>query len=260
MANKTMPTAVMRVGPLKQEEVIDLMVVELPLTIMLNGRELLTTLCSPADLESLVAGVLFSEGIITGPQDILSLKVDEKGGVAQVETAPGHAPPSPVFKPLIASGGGKGPSGYQLGDVAARRVQSPTLLSARQALILMEDFLKRSAVYQATHGVHAAALCDTHSILLFKDDIGRHNALDKVFGECLLKGIPTENRLVLTSGRISSEILLKVAKRRVPILISKAPPTNLGVKLAGELGLTLAVARAPALTVYTHAERVVSGE
>jgi FdhD protein len=256
MTGEIIPINVVRITPSGREDVEVPVVAELPLTIMLNGQELLTTLCSPADLESLVAGVLFSEGIISSAKDILSLKVDAAAGLARVETASGCSPAHPVFKPLIASGGGKGPSGYQLKGVAALRVRSTASLSAGHGLSLMVAFLQRSAIYQATHGVHAAALCEAGEILIFKEDIGRHNALDKVFGECLLKGIPAENRIVLTSGRISSEVLLKVVKRRVPILISKAPPTNLGVQLAADLGLTLAVARSGTLTVYTHAERV----
>jgi FdhD protein len=260
MTGEIVPVGVVRITDSVREEVAVPVVVELPLTILLNGNELLTTLCSPADLENLAAGILFSEGIISKAPDILSIRVDPAAGLAHVETSPGRNPSHPVFKPLIASGGGKGPSGFQLKELAALRVQSSASLSAGHALGLMDAFLQRSAVYQATHGVHSAALCDESRILLFKEDIGRHNALDKVFGECLLKGISTEDRIVLTSGRISSEVLLKVAKRRVPFLISKAPPTNLGVRLAADLGLTLAVARSGTLTVYAHAERVANGE
>jgi FdhD protein len=260
MTGETVPVRAVRASPSGREEIQVPVVVELPLTLILNGRELLTTLCSPADLESLVAGVLYSEGVIDCAGDILSIHVDGQNGVARIETAPGRTPAGHVFKPLIASGGGKGPSGYQPGHIAVHCVQSSVCFSSEQGLGLMREFLQRSAIYQATHGVHTAALCEPGRILVFKEDIGRHNALDKVFGECLLKSIPTENRLVLTSGRISSEILLKVAKRGVPVLISKAPPTNLGVQLALELGLTLAVVRGEALTLYSGGERVVSGE
>jgi FdhD protein len=109
--------------------------------------------------------------------------------------------------------------------------------------------------------VHSAALCENGKILVFSEDIGRHNAMDKVFGECLMKGIPTEDRLVVTSGRISSEILLKVARRQVPILISKSAPTSLGVKLAERLGITLVgFVRGKRANVYANNWRVVVPE
>ncbi|NVL92945.1 MAG: formate dehydrogenase accessory sulfurtransferase FdhD, partial [Desulfobacterales bacterium] len=101
------------------------------------------------------------------------------------------------------------------------------------------QFQQYSKIYRITHGVHSAALCDAKNILVFADDIGRHNAIDKIFGQCLLEDIPTNDRIILTSGRISSEILLKVAKRNIPIIISKSAPTYLGVKLADDLGITL---------------------
>jgi FdhD protein len=112
-------------------------------------------------------------------------------------------------------------------------------MSTHQVLSLANDFQHHSEVYRATGGVHSAALCDSENILVFNEDIGRHNAVDKVFGECLLQDIPTDERIVVTSGRISSEILLKVAKRNIPILISKAAPTDLAIKLATDLGVTL---------------------
>ena len=100
-------------------------------------------------------------------------------------------------------------------------------------------------------------MCDTESILVFSEDIGRHNAIDKVFGQCLLEDIPTDGRIIITSGRISSEILLKVAKRNIPIIISKSAPTDLGVRLASDLGVTLVgFVRGKRMNVYTNGWRV----
>jgi FdhD protein len=132
-------------------------------------------------------------------------------------------------------------------------------ISPADVLNLVKTFVERSELFQATGGLHSAALCDTEKILLFSEDIGRHNAIDKVFGECILKDIRTDDRIMITSGRISSEILLKVAKRNIPILISKSPPTNLGVKLAEGVGITLiGFARGERMNIYTNGWRVVS--
>ena len=138
------------------------------------------------------------------------------------------------------------------------RVESDIAISARQVFALMDEFIRCSAVFRATGGVHSAALCNIGSIIVFSEDIGRHNAVDKIFGQRVLEDMPTEGHLIITSGRVSSEILLKVARRNVPLLISKAAPTNLGVKLASDLGVTLiGFAREKRMNIYANEQRVV---
>ena len=139
------------------------------------------------------------------------------------------------------------------------RVESDIAISARRVLALVNEFSQCSTMYKATGGVHNAALCNTDSIIIFSEDIGRHNAIDKVFGQSLLEDMPTGGHLIITSGRVSSEILLKVARRNVPLLISKSAPTSLGVKLASDLGVTLVgFAREKRLNIYTHEQRLRS--
>jgi FdhD protein len=262
MNRKTAEVAVIAITPKGEaRQGHDLVVCELPLTIILNGQEMVTALCSPADLEYMVAGILYSEGIIRNRTDIRSITIEENAGIARAETLSGKAlKTKAAFKPLVASGGGKGASGYNLGNLDALRHNSQTTIAARQVFSLMRDFLQHSPIYQSTHGVHGAALCDSNSILVFNDDIGRHNALDKVFGQCLMQELPTEGHIVISSGRVSSEILLKVAKRGIAILISKSPPTDLGVKLANDLGITIiGSATEKGLKVYSHNWRVIAG-
>jgi FdhD protein len=132
-------------------------------------------------------------------------------------------------------------------------------LSTTQVFSLMDDFEHRSEVFRVTGGVHSAALCDTEGILVFNEDIGRHNAIDKIFGQCLLQDIATDNLCVITSGRVSSEILLKVAQRNVPVFISKNAPTDLGITLANDLGITLVgFVRGTNMNVYTNDWRIVN--
>jgi FdhD protein len=114
-------------------------------------------------------------------------------------------------------------------------------------------------MHRATGGVHSAALCDTRNIIVLSEDIGRHNAVDKIFGECILNDITTDDHIIITSGRVTSEILLKVAKRNIPIIVSKCAPTNLGVRLAADLGVTLVgFVRGKRMNVYTHAGRIAT--
>lgn len=165
-----------------------------------------------------------------------------------------------LFKRLITSGCGRGASFYSAVDAASQKVESQMKISADEVFALVNEFQHGSQVYLATHGVHSAALADTNHILVFSEDIGRHNAIDKIFGKCLLEDIPTDDREIITSGRITSEILHKVAKRGIPIIISISAPTNMGVRLADDLGITLiSSVRGKRMSVYTNEWRIING-
>jgi len=231
---------VLRLTEEERASLEDIVAREFPLTIILNDRELVTLLCTPRDLKYLAVGFLASEGLLTGKEDIKKLLIDETRGVARVETVEDKASAEEVFKRFISSGCGRGASFYSATDVQNQaRIESSLKVSIRDILALVTEFQHHSEVYRATGGVHSAALCDTKRLIIFSEDIGRHNAIDKIFGQCLLEDIPTDDHIVITSGRISSEILLKVARRNVPIIVSKSAPTNLGVRLANDLGMTL---------------------
>ncbi len=228
---------------------------ELPLTIILNNQESVTLLCSPPKLKYLAIGFLSSEGLIKSKDENKKIRVDERRGTVRVETEKEFGSKLPS-KRFIASSGGKETTFYSA--IAGVSQSGRNGVSAPEVFALVEKFVQRSQVFKTTGGVHSAALCDAKSILVFSEDIGRHNAIDKIFGECILKDIPTDDRIIITSGRVSSEILLKVAKRNIPILISKSAPTNLGVKLAADLGVTLiGFVRGKSMNVYTNGWRVV---
>ena len=251
MGNETAKLSILRVTEQLKSEVEDIVVREFPLTIVLNDHELVTLLCSPTSLEYLAAGFLLSEGLIEGKDDIKAILVDDQRGVARIET---DKAVDVSLRRVLTSGGGRVVASSSVHKVSA---EPQTKLSASGVLSLMDDFVQRSKVFKTTGGVHSAALCDTKDILVFSEDIGRHNAIDKIFGECLLKDIATDNRLIITSGRVSSEILLKVAKRNIPVLISKSAPTDLGVKLANDLGVTLVgFVRGKRMNVYANSWRV----
>jgi len=259
MENEIERIPILRLTEESRNSIEDVVAREFPLTIILNDQELVTLLCSPKDLRYLAIGFLFSEGLLSSKDEIKKIIIDEQRGVARVETKEGNALANElVFKRFITSGCGRGASFYSAADVQNQaKVESQIQISAHQVLSLVSDFQHCSQVYRATGGVHSAAMCDTKSILVFNEDIGRHNAIDKIFGECILKDIPTDERVVITSGRISSEILLKVAKRNIPILISKSAPTDLGVKLADDLGITLlGFVRGKRINAYTNDWRI----
>jgi len=260
MENETEKIPILRMTEEGSSNLDDVVVKEFPLTIVLNNQELVTLLCSPKDLKYLAVGYLFSEGLLNSKDEIKKVMIDEKRGIARVETNKENAMANElVFKRFITSGCGRGASFYSAADVQNQEpLVSNIEITPHQVLSLVKDFQHRSEIYRATGGVHSAALCDTGSILVFSEDIGRHNAIDKIFGECLMNDIPTSDRVVITSGRISSEILLKVAKRNIPIIVSKSAPTDLGVKLATNLGITLlGFVRGRRINAYANNWRIV---
>jgi FdhD protein len=234
---------------------------ESALTIIFNGKELVTLLCSPSDLKELAVGFLLSEGLIASKADIKRISLDARIGIARVNTESGEEPsPDMMFKRMITSGCCRGSIYYTAADAQnIRPIESKMTLSAKHISGMMNEFQHRSEVYLATGGVHSAALCDGNGILLFAEDIGRHNAIDKIFGHCLLNGINADEYAIMTSGRVSSEILFKVLKRNIPIILSKSAPTASGVKLANDAGITLVgFIRGNRMNVYTNAWRVTT--
>jgi FdhD protein len=232
---------------------------EFPLTIILNDLELVTLLCTPTNLDYLAVGFLFAEGLINNRDEIKQITVDDRRGVVRVTTQEGkELAHELLFKRLITSACGRGAAFYTAADAQhPDKVESSIVISPEEVSALVKEFNERSVVYEATHGVHSAALCDNKNILVFSNDLGRHNAIDRVFGECILKGIPTEDRLIITSGRTPSEMVLKVAKGKIPILISASVPTDLGMRLATDLGITIiGFVRGEKMNVYTGDWRI----
>jgi FdhD protein len=137
-------------------------------------------------------------------------------------------------------------------------IKSPLTITPEQVCLVMSQLNQRSGLYKETRGVHNVALATPDSILLFRSDIGRHNAVDMICGECFLENIPLEDKLLLTTGRITSEILLKAARMKTPFIISRNVATYHSITLGQAMGITLiGDMRGDKFTVYTHPERVM---
>ncbi|RKY64229.1 MAG: formate dehydrogenase accessory sulfurtransferase FdhD [Candidatus Latescibacterota bacterium] len=230
---------------------------EFQLTIFLNDRELVTLACSPVHMEYLALGFLRSEGFIGGREDVERIVLDDRNGIIRI-TIKKRLDLDMPFRRLITSGCGRGLKYYRPSDVSLGEIRSDMKVSPSVIFELMKEFASSSETFKETGGVHSAAFCDAGGVLIFEEDIGRHNALDKVFGRCLWEGLPTQDGIVLTTGRVSSEVVLKAVRMGVPFLISRSAPTDLAVKLAEGLGLTLAgFVRGRRMNVYAHKERVI---
>jgi FdhD protein len=250
MAN-TKKFPVIRVTEHDRIKVDSLIVREFSLSIILNGRKLVILSCSPMDFEYLAVGFIQSQGLIDSKDDIKSLEID-KPNVVHIETRKSVDITESLV--LTSSGGRSG----DLLNIKNIINESHITITADRVFSLMEQFEHRSRDFKATGGVHSAALCDMENMLIFSEDIGRHNAVDKVFGRCLMQDIPTDNRFIITSGRVSSDIILKIARRNIPVLIARNSPTDLGIELASDLGITLlGFVRGTNMNIYTNEWRIV---
>jgi FdhD protein len=224
---------------------------EMGLTIYVNGGELVTILCTPTKLIQLVLGFLYSEGIIADKDDVKVMRVCEEESLADVRLrTAGYEPPA---RRTLGSGCGGGIS------FAPERQKVESSISAKpsEVLSLMKQLNEGAELYRFCGGVHTSALADTENLMVVAEDIGRHNTLDKIMGECLLTELSTKDRLLLTTGRISSEMLIKASKMETPIVISRSSPTDQAILLAQELGITLlGYVRGNRLSAYSHEERL----
>ncbi len=252
-------TPILKVTGNDVQGVVDEVASELPVRLILNGEALVTLLCSPAELEELAVGFLLSEGLLRGKSSIRTLEVSEQDLSVRVELTDLPADWDKLFeKKTISSGCGTGVTFTSYRMEHERRIETTghlmTLVDIRN---LLRTFRNISSLYLETGGVHSAALSDGRDILFFSEDIGRHNAVDKLIGKAFLQSVPVENKILLTSGRVTSEIISKAARNRFPILISRAAPSCMAVNNAEDIGITLiGFARGDRMNIYSWPNRI----
>lgn len=239
----------------------DVIVTEYALTIKVNGDEFATVVCTPEYMEDMVIGFLASEGVIRGVADIAEMYVQERLGLAQVAIESVKPfDPRMWSKRYITSCCGMTRQGFYFVNDAmtAKTVSEVTIrISPDQCFTLMEKMQDAADLFHSTGGVHTAALCDQNQVLLMRTDIGRHNALDKIYGHCIQNGVSMTGKVLVFSGRLSSEILLKVSKIGCEIVMSRSAPTELALQIADELGITtVGFVRNRSFNLYTHPERI----
>ncbi|MGE4553819.1 MAG: formate dehydrogenase accessory sulfurtransferase FdhD [Desulfovibrionaceae bacterium] len=235
---------------------------EVPLTIVLNGREVVTLLCSGRDSRHLALGFLKSDAFVQHMDEVLDLTLTDHGDrqVARVEVA-GDPWAGRRLSRSVTSGCGKGTNFERnVATISRRRLGEDRRLRVRPAEILglVAELHARSALYRVTRGCHNAALCGPEGMLLFREDIGRHNAIDMIIGHCFEHGVPTGERFIVSTGRVASEILLKVVRMGIPMLVSTAVATSFSVDLARRTGVTLVGnAGTDSFWVYNDPGRIV---
>lgn len=227
--------------------------------LYVNGQELVTMAATPVQLEQLAVGFLANEGLVNSIDEFVEISI--KGDTC-VDIWLDHPIDQPARKILTSGCTG----GVTFGELAAQlnpleintSVQVDELRSAARALY------DSARLYPLTRGVHTSILWQNGQILASAEDVGRHNTLDKLRGFCLQERIPTRESILLSTGRISSEMLTKAMRMECAIVVSRTSATSLSVQLAREWNVTLigylrgnaTGSRATQMIVYSHPERL----
>ncbi len=247
---------VIRITDGKETEFIDCIASEIAFTLIVNNQNLVSLLCSPSELDNMAVGFLLSEGFLNNRESLKSISVDEENFTVNIELDNLPENWDTLFnKKTITSGCGQG---ITFTDADALRSNTPNKknpirISTTKIRNLLRLFRSSSELYLKTGGVHSAALATADEILLFSEDIGRHNAVDKLIGKAFLKGMSMHDKLLLSSGRISGEIMTKVIRNNIPVLITRTAPTCMSISYAEDHGVTLiGFARGNRMNIYTH--------
>jgi len=241
---------------LDHSELIDSeVIVEMPVSLTVNGNVWLTFMCTPIDLEAMAIGFLFNEGVITNLNDIASVHLCASGDNVDIW----------LYKSLKKPEKWRRTSGCTGGITFVEDQFSPVIpengyiLSASKVHKMVGDLFETQVLYRSSGGVHSSALGDGDRIRVMAEDIGRHNTLDKIAGKILLGNIELERKIMITTGRISSEMLQKSARMGASFVISRTSPSSLSIEMAERWGITLiGYARRNRFNVYTHAHRIVN--
>jgi len=232
-------------------------IVETPVSLTVNGEVWITFMCTPANLEALSLGFLFNEGIIEKMDEVRDVRVCEHGDNVDVWLNRTVEQPASWRRTSGCTGG------VTAVDLLAK--QNVSLSGCRLKVSpeaigqLVEMLFEAQSLYRETGGVHTSALSDGKKIILSAEDVGRHNTLDKIAGLCLMNDVWPEARILITTGRISSEMLQKAARLDAPILISRTSPSSLSIEMAERYEITLiGYARKHRFNVYSNAHRIES--
>lgn len=255
-------------------------IAETPWALFINGHEWLTFMCSPVGLHHLALGFMLSEGLIAGLDDVWKLKVHldddrvymlfpEAGlngelrmqgceeAVGSIDVRLKGAPPARKERRILTSGCG---GGVTFDDLSGDRppLQSDLQVTPAQISALMRALNEAAGLYRTSRGVHTSALACGEELLLVAEDVGRHNTLDKLRGAALLQGIATRDRILVSSGRISSEMITKARKMEAPVVVSRTSPTVMSIRLAQAWNITLiGYVRGGRMRIYHGAGRVL---
>lgn len=228
---------------------------EASVSLTVNGENWISFMCTPTDLEALAVGFLYNEGIIQSMAEVAAVSKCENGDNVDVWLDHSVQKPALWRRTSGCTGGvtSSQPKPLPAKESLDRKITPDLVLNA------MDQLLQAQELYRETRGVHCSALSDGQQIIYRAEDIGRHNTLDKLAGMALMKPATLEQKIIITTGRISSEMLQKSSRLGASVVISRTSPTSLSVEMAEEIGITLiGYARRNQFLVYAHAERLMA--
>jgi len=230
-------------------------IVEAPVSLTVNGQPWITFMCTPVALEAMAVGFLYNEGIIDRMDEVADVRLCEHGDNVDVWLE--HTVPQPASWRRTSGCTG----GVTAVDALARLDVSfngsgPLILPGTIQKIV-EILFEAQELYRETGGVHTSALTDGERLIFSAEDIGRHNTLDKIAGLCLMNDVWPATRILISTGRISSEMLQKAARLGAPVVISRTSPSSLSIEMAERYGITLiGYARRQRFNVYSNPQRI----
>lgn len=233
-------------------------ITEQEVKLSVNNEYWLTFMCTPIDMEALAVGFLYNENIIQSYEDIASVRVCPGGDNIEVWTNITVRKPEKWIRTAGCSGGETSVDASHFSNQKSEP-QNTVVITPQKISSLIMQLLKSQNLYKKYGGVHSSVLCDGDEILLTAEDIGRHNTLDKISGKMLINRITSKKKIVLTTGRISSEMIQKTGRMGASIVISRTSPTSLSIGIAEILGITvIGYARREGFKVYTYPERILT--
>lgn len=234
---------------------------EYPITLYLNGHELATYQLTKADLEDWAIGYLYSEGIISGPSDLKRLTINEDHGRVLVElNGDFDAEEFSQKQKHFTAGCGKGMTFFSMTDVKNfPKITTTRTVTLSYLLKKRHEFAKKSPLYLETGGMHGACIVDKDGNLTVREDVGRHNAVDKVLGYAVREGLDPKSLILLTTGRVSYEMLSKAARFGIGLIGTRTAATKQAVQLANFLQIeVVGYIRGKMATVYTSQGKVLN--
>ena len=239
-------------------------IIETPVSFTVNGEVWLTFMCTPVDLEAMALGFLFNEGMIKSIEEVASVRLCASGDNVDVWLKHSVEQPRQWRRTSGCTGGVTAIEEDNLpesSEVQPEIIVNGSGLRPEQIATLIDALFESQELYRQSGGVHTSALSDGQKICVVGEDIGRHNTLDKIAGQCLLEPVELQRRIILTTGRISSEMIQKANRLGASVVISRTSPSSLSIKLAQRWGITLiGYARRNRFRVYTHPQRIIINE
>jgi FdhD protein len=252
--------SVIRFDGVRFAEVEAPLIREVSLRIVYNEDQVMTIACAGNYLDELAVGFLRSEGLLKSSSDIKEMHIRQEERIVEiltvdqrrVETIAGQGGGALFSSGARGIGGGK-PDKKNLGSLHLA-------IDPQKVLLWMEELVDRSVLHNTSHGTHCSALGDKNGILISREDIGRHNTIDMIGGYTLLHHVDCSDKILMTTGRISSEMVQKVWNLGIPVIITRSAPTAEAIRVLEEAGMTLiGYVREGKMNIYTHKDRVDTG-